>query len=196
MARGKASLFREGGWPPVQKMEEQVLRHDSQMCNTGCEEWQAARAWPSQNLRCYLNWNQAHPHWLCKCKMCLTYTPHPFPLARKAYFSPCLTHPWYLLLPSCTAWAPSNERHPQRMSPRAHRTPMVGAATTHWKAKLDIKVISKHLPSPHMDLSSSQRQLDYYRDAIPELKPIVTPWRLFSTVALWQWPWRVQFHHS
>lgn len=175
---GKASLFRERGWPLLPKMEERVLRHDSPMCNTSCEDWRAAGAQPSQNLWCYASRSQAHPCWLCKSKMCPTYTPHPFPLPRKAHFSPCLTHSSYLLLLACTAWCAFNKRHPQRVSPQAHRTPLVGAAMVYCKAKLDIKVITKHLPSPHRDLSSSQRQWDYYRDAAPEPKPIVMPWRL------------------
>lgn len=183
MAGGTALLFRGKGWPLLPKMEKQMLIQDSQMCNTGCEEGRAAGAEPSQNLQCYTNRNQAHPHWLCKSKMCPTHPPHPFPLPRKAHFSPCLTHPWYLLLHVCTAWAPFNKRHPQRISPQTRTMPLVGAAIMYWKAKLNIKVISKHLPSPHRDLNSSQRPWDCYRGTVPEPKPTVMLWRLFSIEA-------------
>lgn len=73
------------------------------------------------------------------------------------------------------------KRHPQRMSPWAQITLLVRTAIMYWKAKLDLKVITKCLTWPLRDLSSSQRQWDYYRDTVPDLIPIVMLWRLFST---------------
>lgn len=43
----------------------------------------------------------------------------------------------------------------------------------YWKVKLDIKLIKPTFLLLHRDLSSSQRQWDYYRDAVPEPKAIV-----------------------
>lgn len=63
LARGKASLGRGAGGLCSQKLERQVLRCDSQMCNTDCGEGSAQPE--------FANWYQAHPRWLLKARCAL-----------------------------------------------------------------------------------------------------------------------------